>query len=128
MKNMVIINKFLLYGPMIPKPIWALEHGSIVWPKAQPLSRPESQSKPIKTTSPSSELFKRPKERAADASSHLALLRGPCLACCHRAKLQSFGHTTVCMPGSALGDIAAEHICWSENHFQNHSHLKPTYN
>ena len=33
MKNMVIINKFLLYGPMIPKPIWALEHGSIVWPK-----------------------------------------------------------------------------------------------
>ena len=22
-----------MYGPMIPKPIWALDHGSIVWSK-----------------------------------------------------------------------------------------------
>ena len=97
-------------------------------PRAQPSSYPKSQSKPIKATSRSSKLFKRPKERAVDASSHLALPRGLFSACRHRAKLQSFDHTIVCMPGNALGDIAAEHIYWSRNHFQSHSHLKPTYN
>ena len=79
-------------------------------PRAQSLSRPESQTKPIKATSLSSELFKRPMERATDASSHFALPCGPCSACRPRAKLQSFGHTTVCMPDSVLGNIAVEHI------------------
>ena len=29
-----------MYGPMIPKPIWALEHGSIVLPKASTFASP----------------------------------------------------------------------------------------
>ena len=30
-----------MYGPIIPKPIWALEHGSTVWPKALTSTRPK---------------------------------------------------------------------------------------
>ena len=30
-----------MYGPVIPKPIWALEHGSKVWPKASTFTRPK---------------------------------------------------------------------------------------
>ena len=80
-------------------------------PRPRPPSRLGFQSKPIKAMSPYLELFNKPKERAADTSSHLALPRGPCSACRHRAKLQLFSFTTACMPSSALEDIAVEHIC-----------------
>ena len=30
-----------LYGPIIPKPIWTLEHRSTVWPKASTFTRPK---------------------------------------------------------------------------------------
>ena len=111
-------------APWYPSPFGPWNMDQQYGPRAQPPSRPESQTKPIKVTGPSWELFKGPKERATDASSHLALPCGPCSTCRPRARLQSFGHTTICMLGNALGDIAAEHICWSGNHFQSHSHLK----
>ena len=33
--------KLEVYGPIIPKPIWALQHGSIVWPKASTSTWPK---------------------------------------------------------------------------------------
>ena len=30
-----------MYGPVLPKPIWALKHGSTVWPKASTFTRPK---------------------------------------------------------------------------------------
>ena len=37
----------------------------------------------------------------------------------------TFKYTIPCIPSSALGSIAAEHIYWSRNQFQGHSHHVP---
>ena len=34
----------------------------------------------------------------------------------------TFKHSIPCIPDNALGSITAEHIYWSENQFQGHSH------
>ena len=93
---------------MVPRSIWVLNPDSATWPIAPVSFYPKPQSKPTWTTSPSfstwsllGKLFPSNKER------------------------MTFKLSIPCIPGSALGSIAAEHIYWSGNQFRGHSHHVP---
>ena len=87
---------------------------------------PRSQSKPVKVTIPYSV---KPKDRTAGTSSPSAFQCCPCLKSRYRAKQLSFSLSVTCVPGSALGSIAARHAYWSGNQVPEatfitfHSHL-----
>ena len=58
-------------------------------------------------------------------STHLVSPSGPCSANHSRAIKKTFKYTILCIPGSALGNIAVEHIYWSGNQFHGHSYCTP---
>ena len=104
----IYIYTYILYNIVIPRSIWALNSDSATWPIAPVSFYPKPQSKPTRTIGPSfatwsllGKLFLSNKER------------------------MTFKHTIPCIPGSALGSIAVEHIYWSGNQFQGHSHHVP---
>ena len=90
---------------MVPRSIWALNFDSATWLITPVSLYLKPQSKPTRTIGRSfatwsllGKLFLSNKER------------------------MTFKHTIPWIPGSALGSIAAEHIYWSGNQFQGHSH------
>ena len=70
-------------------------------------------------------IAQKPKEWTINISTHLVSPLGPCSANHSRAIRKTFGYTIPCIPGSALGNIAAKHIYRSGNQFQSHSHHTP---
>ena len=125
---------YFLYGPMTPKPIWALEHGSTVWPKASTFTRPRFLVQTRKSYQPKFRVI----QEAQRIDSLAYYLRagvqsfGRATICrfnsaidkvASRASLRQFNRATICTPGNALGNIAVKHISLSGNHFQSHSHL-----
>ena len=98
----------LLYGTVVPRSIWALNPNSVAWPIAPVSFYSKPQPRPTRTIGPSfatwsllGKSFPSNKER------------------------MTFKHTIPCIPGSALGNIAAKHTYWSGNQFQGHSHHVP---
>ena len=74
---------------------------------------------------PKFRIAQKPKEWTINISAHLVSPLGPCSANQSRAIRKTFGYTIPCIPDSALGSIAVEHIYWSGNQFQGHSHHAP---
>ena len=98
----------LLYGTVVPRSIWALNPNSVAWPIAPVSFYSKPQPRPTRTIGPSfatwsllGKSFRSNKER------------------------MTFKHTIPCIPGSALGNIAAKHTYWSGNQFQGQSHHVP---
>ena len=95
-------------GTVVPRSIWALNPDSTTLPIGPISFYPKPQFKSTWTTGPSfatwsllDKLFPSNKER------------------------MTFKYTIPCIPSSALGSIAAEHIYWSRSQFQGHSHHIP---
>ena len=105
-----------MYGPSHPSPFgpWAMDQQ--YGPGAQPLFCSGSQPEPTKATSPSWVLFK-------CMRSGQPILAHILLGKLSPNNMQMFGYTALCVPGSALGNFAVEHICYSGNRFQSNLHL-----
>ena len=107
-QSYICIIIWCVNGIVVPRYIWVLNPDLATWPIAPISFYPKPQSKPTWTTGLSfatwsllRKLFPSNKER------------------------MMFKYTIPCIPSSALGSIAAEHIYWSRNQFQGHSHHVP---
>ena len=74
---------------------------------------------------PKLRIAQKPREWTVNIGTRLVSPPSPCSANHSWAIRKTFGHTIPCIPGGALGSIAVEHIYWSGNHFQSHSHHTP---
>ena len=74
---------------------------------------------------PKLRIAQKPREWIVNISTRLVSPPSPCSANHSRAIRKTFGHVIPCILSSALGSIAAEHIYWSGNQFQGHSHHTP---
>ena len=97
-----------MYSTVVPRSIWALNPDPAMWPIAPASFYSKPQPKPTRTTGPSFATW--------------SLLGKPFSS---NKERMTFKHTIPCIPNSALGSIAAEHIYWSGNQFQGHSHHIP---
>ena len=93
---------------MVPRSIWALNFDLATWPIAPVSFYPKPQPEPTQTADPSFATW--------------SLLGKPFPS--NKERL-TFKHTIPCIPDNALGNITAEHIYWSGNQFQGHSHHVP---
>ena len=70
-------------------------------------------------------IAQKPEKWIINISTHLVSPSSPCSANHSRAIKKTFRYTIPCIPGSALGNIAAEYVYWSGNQFHGHSHHTP---
>ena len=110
----------LLYGTVIPRPSWALDPDSTVWPMASTsfFLRPPAQAH--KSHYPRPHIARKPKEWIISISTHPLPSPGHCSA--NHIALRD---TISCMSGNTLLNISAKHIYWNGNHFQSHSDHTP---
>ena len=114
-----------MYGIVLLRPIWALNSNSTARPIAPISCYPKPQPKPTQATGPNLVLLKGLRSGQLNISTHLVSAHGPRSANHSLCNKKMFGHTIPCIPNSALGSIAAEHIYWSGNQFQGHSYHAP---
>ena len=70
-KSQTQIMGGLMYCPIIPKPIWALEHGSTVWPKALNFARPKIQVQTYKSYEPILKSYSRSPRNGQPTLAHI---------------------------------------------------------
>ena len=86
---------------------------------------PEIPARTHTSHKPKLRIAQKPKEWTINISTPLVSPPSPCSANHSRAIRKTFGHIIPFILGNALGSIAAEHIYWSGNPFQGHSHHTP---
>ena len=110
---------------MIPRPRWALDPDLTMWPMASTSFYLRPQPKPTKATIPGLILPKSLRSRQSQLAHTLFCRLGLARRTTSRARRNALEDFISCMLDSASGSIVVEHIYWSGNHFQSHSHHTP---
>ena len=86
---------------------------------------PKTPAQTHKSHGPKLRIAPKPEEWTIYISTHLVSPPSHCSVNHFQAIRKAFRYTIPCIPGSALGNIAAEYIYWSGNHFRGHYHHTP---